>query len=242
MSAVTEPAEQIVSAAGLQRRRLGRVGRVLGWMLTVLVVVAWFVVFRPATLGGPVTYVGVNGISMTPTMHDGDLAVVQRRSSYEVGDVIAYRIPEGQTGAGSRVIHRIVGGDGQAGFVTKGDHNAYTDYYWHPRPTDVLGKVWFHWPGLARQMALLRSPTVLAVVVGGLTFVILAWPARRRETDPDPVAEARASLDADVGGRIGQREGVGPSRRLRLIWVGLAVVAVQLAAGVFALVSKTVGG
>src|SRR5437660_689971 len=83
-------------------RRIGRVG---GLAVTLVLVFVWVMVFRPASLGGPATYIGVSGVSMTPKMQNGDLAVVEKKSSYKIGDIIAYRIPAGQSGAGSHVIH-----------------------------------------------------------------------------------------------------------------------------------------
>jgi signal peptidase len=125
------------------------------------------------------TLVGVDGVSMTPTMRNGDLAIVEKKSSYHVGDVVAYRIPAGETGAGAKIIHRIVGGNGKTGFVTRGDHNSYTDYYWHPRTKDVLGKVWFHVPVVAGLLGKLHQPGVLAAVVALVTFGVIAWPSKR---------------------------------------------------------------
>jgi signal peptidase I len=120
-------------------------------------------------------------------MHNGDMAIVERQSAYHVGDIIAYRIPAGETGAGQDVIHRIVGGNGVTGFVTKGDHNSYTDHFWHPTTSDVVGKVWFHIPGVARILGHLRSPGVLAATVGIVTFVIMAWPRKRDEGEESTV-------------------------------------------------------
>ena len=109
---------------------------------------------------------------MTPTLHGGDLAVVRKQQTYHRGDIIAYRIPNGRPGAGNDVIHRIVGGNGVTGFVTRGDHNPYVDPLWHPTNTDVIGKVWFHLPHFATTVARLRSPAALAVAVGIMTFTI----------------------------------------------------------------------
>lgn len=154
----------------------------LGVLLACLV--TWFSYFRPQFLGGPVEFVGVNGISMSPTLHLGDLAVVEKRASYHLGEIIVYRIPKGDPGAGDLVIHRIVGGSGTAGFVTKGDHNHYTDHFWHPRTQDVIGAVWFHIPRGALVLSKLHDPIVLAVVVAVVTLAVLAWPLTRRRDPP----------------------------------------------------------
>jgi signal peptidase I len=152
--------------------------------LVVIVVVGWAFTLRPQRFGGPAAFITVDGTSMTPTMHNGDLAVVQKQSTYHRGDVIAYQIPRGYPGAGYNVIHRIVGGNGTTGFITRGDHNRYTDPLWHPTTRDVIGKVWFHVPHFAGTVNWLRSPAALALAVGIITFVIFMRPARRPNTVP----------------------------------------------------------
>jgi len=152
----------------------------IGTFLTLALVVTWFFYFRPPVLGGPGSFVGVNGISMTPTFHDGDLVVVEKQSSYHVGDIIAYHVPAGDPGAGNNIIHRIVGGSGTTGFVTKGDHNPYTDHFWHPTTANVMGKVRFVIPQGAAWLSKLHNPLTLAVVVGLVSFIIIAWPSKKK--------------------------------------------------------------
>jgi signal peptidase len=135
-----------------------------------LVLAAGLLAFWPQSLGGRVGFVMVSGHSMDPTLHAGDLVLVRARPSYRVGDVIAYRVPEGEPGAGSEVVHRIVGGDARRGFTTQGDHNDYHDP-WHPRPADIVGGRWLCVPRIARWFAHLQGPLPLAMfaaVLGGL--------------------------------------------------------------------------
>src|ERR1700757_3061859 len=80
----------------------------------------WFCL--PQALGGRAGWVLVSGTSMLPHLHTGDLVLVEHRSSYHVGEVVAYRVPEGPVGAGHVVIHRIVGGNSRAGWKMKGDN------------------------------------------------------------------------------------------------------------------------
>ena len=85
----------------------------------------------PILRGEPSRLVIVSGHSMDPTFHTGDLVLAWPSDDYQVGDVAPYRVPEGEPGAGGLVIHRIVGGDGELGFVMQGDNNPAPDI-WMP--------------------------------------------------------------------------------------------------------------
>jgi len=148
-----------------------RVIRGLRLTLAVLPLLAWALWLRPEFLGGRVDYIIVGGRSMLPTLHGGDLVVVQREHTYRVGDVVAYHIPEGLF-RGRRIIHRIIGGDPSQGFLMRGDNNAGDDL-WYPRPADIEGKLWLRLPGAGRVVAFARSPFVLAAVAGGFVFAFV---------------------------------------------------------------------
>lgn len=158
---------------------LGRLSvRGLASSLALLAVAAaWFAYVRPTTLGGATGYVMVSGESMEPGLSSGDLVLTRRAAEYRRGDVIAFRIPEGDVGAGATVIHRIVGGSAEAGYVTRGD-NRDADDRWRARPQDVVGRLVVQVPSAGGWVAIVRSPPVLAGLAAALT--LLAWPAGRR--------------------------------------------------------------
>ena len=158
--------------------------QVVAWLITVGIVAAWFTGMRPQALGGPTAYVGVSGHSMLPTLHQGDLTIVKRHAHYKVGDIVAYTIPKGEAGAGLKIIHRIVGGDGQHGYVTQGDNNGYTDV-WHPTDHQVVGRVSMRLPGVAGLLSKLRQPRWLALIVFVTTFLIVVLPEGRTKKDED---------------------------------------------------------
>ena len=161
--------------ARLSGRQLVRAG------LCLAITAAWFVFLRPQHLGGPAAYVIVAGDSMLPGLESGDLVVAMGREACGIGDVIVYAIPAGEPSAGSQVIHRIIGGDPAAGFVTQGDNRDTADP-WRPKPNDVVGKLAISLPTVGRAFAFARSPLGL----GGLTgfgvfaFLLLAGGPRQR--------------------------------------------------------------
>jgi signal peptidase I len=65
----------------------------------------------------------VNGISMEPGFHKGDLVIILAADSYHVGDIVAYRHPDI-----GPIIHRIVEQKDDR-FVLRGDNNSWLDSY-----------------------------------------------------------------------------------------------------------------
>jgi signal peptidase len=141
------------------------------WLLVVAVVIVWFFTLRPQALGGPAGFVLVSGTSMLPTMHTGDLVIVHRHDEYRTGDVIAYRVPKPDPAAGAQVIHRIVGGSAEKGFVVQGDNRTAPDI-WRPKPKDVIGSEWIHIPRAGRLVVWLHTPVVIGAVAA---FAVVLW-------------------------------------------------------------------
>ena len=91
--------------------------------LALLATLLWFGL--PQSLGGRADWVMVS-------------VLVEHRSRYHVGEVVAYRVPKGQVGAGHVVIHRIIGGNGTKGWTMQGDNRTARDL-WYPTNHDVIG-------------------------------------------------------------------------------------------------------
>jgi signal peptidase len=144
------------------------------WSLLVVVAAAgcWVVLLRPTGLGGPATYITVTGASMEPTLHTGDLVVLRSDDDYAVGDVVTYRIPQGEVGAGDAVIHRIVDRNRDGAFVTRGDNRSGVDP-WTPVAADVLGREWFTVPGAGKVIGHVARPPVFAALGGGVAAVFV---------------------------------------------------------------------
>jgi len=142
-----------------------------------LVVLAclWFY-FAPARVGGATTYVVTDGISMEPRFHSGDLALVRSQSRYAVGEIVAYHSKEFHT----IVLHRIIGRRG-AHYLFKGDNNNFVDFE-HPTASQLIGSLWLHVPGAGAQLHSLRSPLLIATLIGfgTLLFAGAAFVQKRR--------------------------------------------------------------
>lgn len=158
-----------------------------GAVVAIGVVVASVFLLRPGVVNGPVAWVVVAGDSMLPTLASGDVVFVKRKESYDRGDVVAYRVPEGDPGAGIVIIHRIVGSD-RHGYRLRGDNKDGLDP-WQPEDEDVVGSMFFDIPRLGLAVGFLRTPMGFAALAAIVTFSILAGgteAGRRRRRDEDP--------------------------------------------------------
>lgn len=173
--------------AGRPRRLRRHVGDAV--FIAVALVVGWLL--WPSSLGGCTTLTIVAGHSMEPTYYTGDL-VVSRCGEAQVGDVVVYNPPD----VGSaRVIHRIIGGDAENGWVMQGDNNDFIDP-WEPTEERVLGRAVIHVPKLGLAATILLSPiTWVSLLLVAAALII--WPDKKTTTDQETDASATA-VDAPV--------------------------------------------
>lgn len=176
--AATEPREL---PEWLSLKRVAIVVAQLGLVAALL----WFCL--PQNLGGRAGWVVISGTSMLPHMHTGDLALVEKQSSYHVGEVVAYHVPKGQIGAGFEVIHRIVGGNARTGWITQGDNRTLPDL-WRPKDSDIVGTRLFWIPKAYLLLRFLHTPLLLGLLAGfGIFFKILF--GEKGDAEPEAVEQ-----------------------------------------------------
>jgi signal peptidase len=123
-----------------------------------------------------VQYVIVDGQSMEPTLHSGDLILIRESTEYEVGDIVSFETPIGM------VIHRVIEGSNAEGYVTQGDNNQVIDP-WRSDPNTIAGEAWIRIPGGIHLRWI--SPLLM-----GLGFLGILGLALRRLTTEDTQIEA----------------------------------------------------
>jgi signal peptidase I len=185
-----------------------------------LAIVAWLY-FAPTQIGGTTSYVVTSGISMEPSFHTGDLALVRPADQYRVGQVVAYR----STLLHVTVLHRIVAHRGGRYFF-KGDNNHFID---PTRPTrnELLGALWLRVPHGGRVLAWLHSPLTAAALTGIAALLLLsAFGGQQRRRS----RRKRASESGRQGAirMNNQSHGAG-----RLINVRALLIASVVAMGAF---------
>lgn len=125
----------------------------------VLFAVTWYF-FAPTQIGGQASYVTIRGVSMEPLMHKGDLVILQKRSHYEIGDIVAYRSTE----IHQVVLHRIVGKAGDR-YIMRGDNTQGPDLQ-RPLFKDFVGERWIQLDGMGTWLNRAREPKSAALLTG----------------------------------------------------------------------------
>lgn len=123
----------------------------------------------PSVLGCSVVTV-LSG-SMEPEFSPGDMLLIRRQETYQVGDVVTY---EQQ---GSFITHRIIEQDGIS-YQTKGDANNAPDGV-RIRYADIYGAVLIVLPGMGNVALFLKSPLGMLVLI--VAFVLLTELSFRRD-------------------------------------------------------------
>lgn len=132
------------------------------------------VLVLPGAAGGVTQYVKTYGTSMEPSFQAGDLAVLRRSGTYEVGDVAAYRSPE----LGRVVLHRIVGRKGET-FVLQGDNNRFADRE-RIKTSDMLGRLALRIPRGGTALTWLQQPLHAVPFAAALSVLPVVWGVRKR--------------------------------------------------------------
>ncbi|MEV6299315.1 signal peptidase I [Actinoplanes sp. NPDC051861] len=113
---------------------------------------------------GRLSYVVTQGKSMQPVYYAGDLVLITKPDMYQQGDIAAYHGAGGQM----EVLHRIIGGNAETGFVFQGDNNKDAD----PDKVAVdqlIGRAALHIPKVGTVLQPVLSPTGLGMI--GFLFV-----------------------------------------------------------------------
>lgn len=170
------------AAAAVGRATLAKV------VVGLILVAAWHTSLAPRSLGGPLSMIWVSGQSMEPTLYTGDLSILHRSDRYEVGDIVAFEIPEGGT-----VIHRVVEIHPD-GYEFLGDNRDFRDP-WILDESWIKGRQIGSVPKAAFVMTWLGQPKVMAVLVALLVLLIHVGriPSRERNRDNTQTSASASS-------------------------------------------------
>lgn len=136
----------------------------------------------------PTLAVTIRTWSMTPLLTRGDMVFIWptgEKTNFSVGQIVVFRSEE--RGIRDWTMHRIVGGDSQEGFITKGDANERTDQdgmgyppvlpEWIAGAVPAIGSLLLRIPLLGYIPLLMEenmeNPRLLPALLGVLAFVLL---------------------------------------------------------------------
>jgi signal peptidase len=147
-------------------------------ILLLIGLTAWYL--WPASLGGSTRFIVVQGESMEPRYHIGDVVMVKANDHPHIGDIIVFSVPEGEPGEGMLVVHRVHSVRPDGTYETKGDNRAMPDN-WNVRSKDILGVPQLTLPKFGRMIGIFANPYLVGGAAGGLTVMFL-WPKRKDQT------------------------------------------------------------
>ena len=102
--------------------------------------------------------------SMSPTIQIYDMVMVQRKASYETGDIISYK-------SGKNLVTHRIRGTGSEGFITRGDYNN-TDDQIQVSQSDVIGKVVLRIPYVGIVKGYIMTPIgAFALILAGTILI-----------------------------------------------------------------------
>ena len=150
-------------------------------MVAVVLLLGAWLFLAPAHLGGATRYAVIEGASMEPELHRGDLVLVRDKPEPVVGDVVLYRDPA----MGVRVLHRVIRVEDDR-LVVQGDANDFVDDS-RPRPSEVIGAYWFSVPRAGSVLLWLRQPMHAALLAFVLAIVALTGSIAPHREEPKEV-------------------------------------------------------
>lgn len=184
---------------------------VISNLILVAALLGAWIAFAPLSLGGKTSYVIVNGISMEPGFHLGDLTIIRKAANYQVGDVVTYN----DTRMNAYVIHRIIGVDNDR-FILQGDNNSWVDAY-YPTQEEIIGKLWIYIPKLGKLFKWLRVPLHLALTLAFLGGILMSGMIIK------PSNEGKLRTRPFVGPGASSENGLYVFGFLTLVFLGISI-------------------
>lgn len=174
-------------------------------LLGLVLVFVWFL--WPVNWGGTTRFIMVQGPSMEPKFHLGDAVIVRSLDDPRPGDVVVFKIPEGQPGHGSYVVHRILTVRDDGTFQTKGDNRTLPDPFKFTKD-DIVGRPMWTLPQAGRLIMVFANPYFVGGAIGGIALLLfLPWtrhkPADGEDDEDGHVADAPTDeADTAAAGRM----------------------------------------
>ena len=159
---VDTPPERVITGGQKVMKKLASAATVAGYVLAAILV-TFSVLSSTGYVKARVVLTG----SMQPTINPGDIVLTAPISRVEpkIDDVAAYQARRFDGAPVGVFTHRIIDGDGNSGWVLKGDNNPSPDIQ-KPKNNDILGVVIFVIPWLGNLLSKQVLFTVIPLIAG----------------------------------------------------------------------------
>ena len=159
---VDTPPERVITGGQKVMKKLASAATIAGYVLAAILV-TFSVLSSTGYVKARVVLTG----SMQPTINPGDIVLTAPISRVEpkIDDVAAYQARRFDGAPVGVFTHRIIDGDGNSGWVLKGDNNPSPDIQ-KPKNNDILGVVIFVIPWLGNLLSKQVLFTVIPLVAG----------------------------------------------------------------------------
>jgi signal peptidase I len=159
---VETPPERVITGRDRAMKKIGSATTILGYVLAA-VLVTFSVLSATGYVKARVVLTG----SMQPAINPGDIVITApvTRIEPKIDDVAAYQARRFDGAPIGVFTHRIINGDGQSGWVLKGDNNPSPDIQ-KPTNSDILGVVIFVIPWLGNLLSRQVLFTVIPLLAG----------------------------------------------------------------------------
>ena len=110
--------------------------RILNTLLAIGILCTLIAAVGSAITKEPVLLTVIRSNSMYPVWERGDMVIIKNLKEKETvhnGDIVFFKTEKGSLADKGWIAHRVVDGNADKGFITKGDANEYTDqqrWYW----------------------------------------------------------------------------------------------------------------
>ena len=159
---VDTPPERVITGGQKVMKKLASAATVAGYVLAAILV-TFSVLSSTGYVKARVVLTG----SMQPTINPGDIVLTAPISRVEpkIDDVAAYQARRFDGAPVGVFTHRIIDGDGENGWILKGDNNPSPDIQ-EPTNSDILGVVIFVIPWLGNLLSKQVLFTVIPLIAG----------------------------------------------------------------------------
>lgn len=159
---VETPPERVVTGRDRAMKKIGSATTVFGYVLAA-VLVTFSVLSATGYVKARVVLTG----SMQPSINPGDIVLTApvTRIEPKIDDVAAYQARRFDGAPIGVFTHRIIDGDGQSGWILKGDNNPSPDIQ-KPTNSDILGVVIFVIPWIGNLLSKQVLFTVIPLLAG----------------------------------------------------------------------------